>query len=59
MTLAMLNLVPHLLLQGMPAILDGERVSDAVTRYVPPFDEFEVRISHRSEPHILVVHAAP
>jgi hypothetical protein len=29
-------------LQGMPTILDGERLADGVTRYVPPFDEFEV-----------------
>jgi Phosphomannose isomerase type I len=29
-------------LQGMPTILEGERMSDGVTRYVPPFDEFEV-----------------
>lgn len=29
--------------QGLPQVLDGERVSDSVRRYVPPFDEFEVR----------------
>ena len=30
------------LLQGMPNILEGERMADGITRYVPPFDEFEV-----------------
>ena len=31
----------------MPTILEGERMADGVTRYAPPFDEFEVR--HRSQ----------
>lgn len=29
--------------QGLPEVLDGEAASDTVRRYVPPFDEFEVR----------------
>ena len=32
--------------QGLPKILEGEAVSEAVQRYAPPFDEFEVRLLH-------------
>lgn len=41
--------------QGLPRILEGEAVSEAVLRYAPPFDEFEVRLLH---PILSGVHAS-